>query len=143
MKKILIAFLLVCAALCAGQTAVTLATPPKLQFFLPDGTPNAFGCVFFYQTGTTNPQDTYTDFTGITKNQNPVVLDSGGFANVWLQSGLLYSVKVVANGGVNCISGQTQYTVSGINQTLLNLSNIWQQAQTFNSPITLLPSDLQ
>src|ERR1035438_8108117 len=142
-KSITLLSLLLFAYSVFAQVPVTLATPPKLQFFLPNGAPNAFGCVWTYASGTTTPLASYTDYSGSTQNQNPVNLDAGGFANIWLQSGQLYSIKVVSTGGVNCVSGSTQYTVKGINQSLLNLSNTWQQPQTFTDAITLLPADSQ
>lgn len=37
-----------------------------------------------YVSGTTTVQLTYTDSTGTVANSDPVVLDSGGYANIWL-----------------------------------------------------------
>jgi hypothetical protein len=49
-----------------------------------DGTPLVGGKVYTYAAGTTTPQATYTDSTGSTPNENPVILDSRGEANIWL-----------------------------------------------------------
>src|SRR6185437_5344723 len=48
------------------------------------GVPVAGGFVYTYAAGTTTPLVTYTDASGSTPNADPVVLDSGGFANIWL-----------------------------------------------------------
>jgi len=66
----------------------TNSTPPKLQFFDLNGAPLAGGKLYTYAAGTTTPQTTYTDFTGVSANTNPVILDSRGEASVWLDTPL-------------------------------------------------------
>lgn len=102
-----------------AATPVVLMPVPKPQFFDTAGRPLAFGCVFSYETGSSTPLATYTDYTGITQNSNPVVLTSGGFTasgsnGIWLQAGVSYRLLVKAAGGTNCASGSTQYTIDGI-----------------------------
>jgi hypothetical protein len=97
-----------------SQVAVVLAPVPQLQFFDQSGNPLAFGCVFTYQVASTNNLATYTDYSGNTQNQNPVILSAGGSANIWLQAGQAYSFRVKSAGGSNCSSGSTLYTVDGI-----------------------------
>jgi hypothetical protein len=64
---------------------MAVVTPtPKAQFFYADGTPLVGGKVYTYSAGTTTPQVSYTDYTGLTPNENPVILDSRGEANIWL-----------------------------------------------------------
>jgi hypothetical protein len=64
---------------------MAVVTPtPKAQFLKADGTPLVGGKVYTYAAGTTTPQVSYTDYTGITPNENPVILDSRGEANIWL-----------------------------------------------------------
>jgi hypothetical protein len=64
---------------------MAVVTPtPKAQFLMLDGTPLVGGKVYTYAAGTTTPQVTYTDSTGGTPNENPVLLDSRGEANIWL-----------------------------------------------------------
>jgi hypothetical protein len=142
-SRIVFAALLLCASLASGQTPVTLFTGGQFVSYLQNGEPNAFGCLFTYASGTSTPISTYTDFTGVTFNSNPVVLTAGGTANVWMVSGTLYRVVVKTSGGVNCVSGSTVYTIDGINNTLLNQSNTWQLPQIFDDPISILASDLQ
>ena len=66
----------------------TNSTPPKLQFFDLNGAPLAGGLLYTYAAGTTTPQATYTDFTGVSANTNPIILDSRGEASVWLNTPL-------------------------------------------------------
>jgi len=64
---------------------MAVVTPtPKAQFLRSDGTPLVGGKVYTYAAGTTTPQVSYTDYTGLTPNENPVILDSRGEANIWL-----------------------------------------------------------
>lgn len=59
---------------------------PNVQFFDNSGLPLAAGKLYTYVAGSTTPQTTYTTATGSTANANPVILDSAGRANVWLQA---------------------------------------------------------
>lgn len=106
---------------CTGraQTQVSLSPVPKLQFLDVNGKPLAGGCVFTYSAGTTTPQATYTDATGSTPNTNPVILDLGGRASIWLSSSA-YKIAVWSSGGVACASGIQQYSIDGITSTNLN-----------------------
>lgn len=66
--------------------SVSLSPAPKLQFFGTDGNPLAGGKLYTYAAGTTTPLSTYYDSTGTATNSNPIILDSRGEANVWLDS---------------------------------------------------------
>jgi hypothetical protein len=79
---------------------VSLAPQIKRQFFDSNGDPLAGGLVYTYQSGTTTPQATYTDNTGGTPNANPVVLDAGGEASIWLDVSLSYKFVVKTSAGV-------------------------------------------
>lgn len=46
--------------------------------------------LYTYAAGTTTPQATYTDSTGAIPNQNPVICDASGAADVWLTAGVAY-----------------------------------------------------
>ena len=64
---------------------MAVVTPtPKAQFFYADGTPLVGGKVYTYSAGTTTPHVSYTAYSGLTPNENPVILDSRGEANIWL-----------------------------------------------------------
>lgn len=110
--------LLLCGYLSA-QTIV--AAPPwfKQQYFKSSGVPNAFGCVFTYVSGSTTPLATYTDYTGVTTNTNPIDLDAGGFAGtsgtgMWLQAGTAYRITLKTSGGSHCASGSTIWSMDGV-----------------------------
>lgn len=48
------------------------------QFFDDNGDPLSSGKLYFYESGTTTPKDTYSDASLSTANANPVVLDAAG-----------------------------------------------------------------
>lgn len=56
---------------------------PQFRAFDDDGAPLAGGKIYFYEAGTATPKDTYTDSGGLTANNNPVVLDAEGYAEIW------------------------------------------------------------
>lgn len=57
------------------------------------------GLLFTYAAGTTTPQATYVDSTQTTQNTNPVVLNSRGEANVWLDPSLTYKYVLQDSAG--------------------------------------------
>lgn len=124
-----------------AQVSVSLAPVPHMQFLSNSALPLANGCVFTYQGGTTNPAATYVDSTGTAQNTNPIILNAGGFADIWLPNAA-FKFKVVSAGGVNCASGVTQWTVDNISGVLglLNLPNTFTAANTFTQPITITPN---
>lgn len=61
-----------------------LAPYGKVQYFDDNGDPLAGGKLYAYAAGTTNAQDTYTEYSLTTPNANPVVLDAAGRATVFL-----------------------------------------------------------
>lgn len=83
----------------------------KQRFFDSNGAPLSGGSLYSYQAGTTTPQTTYADSTG-TPNANPVVLDSSGYADVWLDPTLSYKLVLKDSGGV------TQFTIDNVSYTL-------------------------
>lgn len=70
--------------------AVGLAPVLKQRYFDSNGDPLAGGKLYTYQTGTSTPQLTYTDATGLVPNSNPIILDADGEASVWLSHELSY-----------------------------------------------------
>ena len=110
--------------LCAGVFA-QYRTPffsPKVQFFDRNGKPLAYGKVYSYVAGTTTPKATYSSSTGAALT-NPVILDSAGRAEIWLDSTTSYkfilkdkndvqqwSVDNITDWGGNYASGTTTLT---------------------------------
>src|SRR5579864_4123811 len=75
---------------------------PNQQFFANPvtGDPLAGGLLYFYASGTSTPQNTYSD-SGLTiANTNPVVLDSNGYANSIFLSNLAYKVVLTDSNNV-------------------------------------------
>lgn len=64
--------------------AATPSPTPKLQFLDTSGAPLAGGKVYTYAAGTTTPLVTYADSAATTNNPNPIILDSRGEAEIWL-----------------------------------------------------------
>lgn len=81
------------------MSSVALLIVPRVQFLDANGKPLAGGKMFFYQAGTTTPQDTFVDSLGVIKNANPVILDAGGFATVFLAA-QTYKILVQDKNGV-------------------------------------------
>jgi hypothetical protein len=94
----------------------SLTPTPKQQFFDLNGNPLVAGKVYTYAGGTTTPIATYTDQTGATANTNPIILDSRGMANIWLQPTVAY--KLVINDANDVL----QYSTDNILVPVDNLS---------------------
>lgn len=65
----------------------------KQQFLDDNGAPLASGKVYTYIAGTTTPLVTYSDDEQ-TANANPVVLDSAGRADIWLDDAQSYKIRL-------------------------------------------------
>jgi len=63
----------------------TVMPVPRIQFLDADGDPLSGGKLYTYAAGTTNNLATYSDSALSSANANPVVLDAGGRATVFLQ----------------------------------------------------------
>jgi len=97
---------------------------PQIQLFDNDGAVLAGGLLYSYQAGGTSvPEVTYQDSTTSSANTNPVVLDSAGRANVWLQpiayrfdlytanNVLVWSVDNVIGNALNAVTTESANTV--------------------------------
>ena len=85
---------------------------PRLQFSDVNGVPLAGGFIFTYASGTTTPLATYQDSLGAAANLNPVVLDAGGFAAIWLAAA---TYKIV----VQDFNGVQQWTADNVSAVSL------------------------
>lgn len=94
----------------------SLTPTPKQQFFDANGSPLVAGKVYTYAGGTTTPIATYTSQAGTTSNTNPIILDSRGMANIWLNPTVAYKFVVTDSNDV------LQYTTDNIVVPLDNLS---------------------
>ena len=115
--------------------AFSLMPEVKARFFDANGDPLNGGKVFSYIAGSSTPTDTYTDSTGGTANANPVILDSEGYANIWLDEDIVYKIElkdssdvsifttdnIVASGGVS--SGDNKVKTSSSDPVANYLTN--------------------
>lgn len=103
---------------------------PRMQFFDSNGDPLAGGFLYAYAAGTSTPQNTYADESGTVPNSNPVTLDSGGFAEVWLDASLQYKfVLTDSNGGQIWTVDNVYSIIPGT--ALTSLAQTWTALQTF------------
>ena len=59
-----------------------------------NGNPLSGGKVYSYIAGTSTQTPTYTNATMSTQNSNPILLDSTGFASIWLDPSLAYKFVI-------------------------------------------------
>jgi hypothetical protein len=124
--------LFACAAAFAQNAA--LMPVPNQSFLDVNGKPLAGGYIYTCVAGSacttpivggapSNPLATYTSSTGVTQNANPVVLDSGGRASIWLGSSA-YKIVVQNYAGVlewtqDQVSGTGALSAAGTNSASL------------------------
>lgn len=120
--RIIFACALTCFApfLAYGQTQVAPFLNSTIQLFDNNGNPCA-GCLLStFAAGTTTPLATYSESTGTTPNQNPVVLDSAGRATIYLTNA---SYKFVLKSALSAtIWTQDQVTWNNLASTLSSLT---------------------
>lgn len=79
--------------------SATLIPWPVFQAFDNDGQFLVAGRLQSFAAGTSTPQATYIDSTLTTQNSNPIILDSRGSANVWLNPALAYKFVLRDSAG--------------------------------------------
>jgi len=112
--------------------AMTLFPQIKAKFHQA-GVPYSGGKVYFYEPGTSNLKDTYTDQAGGTANANPVILDSEGEADIWLNGFYKVNIKTsddvqvtgypidnVSSGSAATSSSVTEWTSPGDTPTYIS-----------------------
>lgn len=85
----------------------SLAPLLKQRFVDSDGNALAGGKIWTYAAGTTTPKATYTDYTAVANNTNPIILNANGEADIWLASSF-YKFVVMNSSDV------VQYTVDQV-----------------------------
>lgn len=68
---------------------MNLSPPIRTRYLDRDGIPLSGGQLFTFAAGTSTPQATYSNQSG-TPNTNPIVLDSQGYCDIWLNPTLYY-----------------------------------------------------
>ena len=108
MRRIGLAILIVLFAATSVYAGATRFPFPKFRAFGSSGTPLASGKVYTYETGaSTTPKTTWKDATKASANDNPVILDSTGQADIWLDG----SYRIVLKNA----AGTTLWTVDNVN----------------------------
>lgn len=119
----------------------------KQRFFDANGLPLAGGQLFTYLAGTTTPLATYTDSTGVTPNANPVILDSSGYANIWmgptsykfvLEDSLSNIIFTIDN--VQSISSQIALLTSTFANIVIPYTSLQAAGLTNTIPLFILPA---
>ena len=87
-----------------------LLTPPYVEFFDSDGNPLAGGKVYTYTAGTTTPKASFTDQGGGTPNTNPVILDSAGRADIWIEGSYKIVVKDSLDDTIKTVDNITSFS---------------------------------
>ena len=97
MRKIFAVLLLLISPPIVPAATVRVSPYAHPQFFDMSGRPLAGGHLCTYAGGTSTPLATYTDSTGTTQNGiclspgvGGIILDAGGFANIWIVPGAAY-----------------------------------------------------
>lgn len=78
----------------------SVAPAPKFTGLDNDGNPLVGGLLTTFLAGTTTPQATYSDVGLTTPNANPIVLDAGGRATVFLTPGISYKFLLQTGAAV-------------------------------------------
>lgn len=71
------------------------------QAFDTAGAPLNAGLIYTYAAGGTTPKATYTDYTGVTPNANPIVLGADGRPpnQIWLTAATSYKFVLKTSAG--------------------------------------------
>lgn len=103
---------------------VALSPLPVQRFYDNSGNLAVGGKLYTYAAGTTTPQATYTDSTGVTPNTNPIVLNSRGEAPVWLTTTQGYKFVLTDSvGNTLWTADQIYSTDPAVNFLSANLAN--------------------
>lgn len=110
----------------------------KFRWFDNNGNPLSGGLVYSYISGTSTPANTFSDEPGTTPNTNPVVLDSAGYAAIYLDDSISYRIVVKTSTGVTI---QDVSNVTGTSPTV-TASTVIDETVTATQGQTLIPFTL-
>lgn len=133
MKK-LIVLIIAFSGMCFSQVQVAPFLTPNQQFFDSTGAPLAGGKVCTFAALTTTPQASYSEATGTTLNPNPILLDSGGRASIFLTTAAYKIVVAASTANSQCSPAIT----SADNVTWNNLAQVL-TSLTVTGPATIKP----
>ena len=117
MKKSSIFLLALVASLCtfaSAQVSPFMALG-NAQFLDNNGNLLTAGVLYSFAAGTTTQQATYTDYTGLYLNPNPIPFSSGARVSIWLTSSLKYKfVLCLQNDGPACAPADVLFSVDQV-----------------------------
>lgn len=114
----------------------TLSPQGPFRAFSNNGLPLNGGKLYTYEAGTSTPKATFTTSSGSVSNANPVILNSSGYADVWLGSGgykfilkdsldnTLWTLDNIIGAIQNTFAGVVVPTSANLPITTLNLNNM-------------------
>ena len=100
----------------------TVAPVEKRQFLDDSGDPLASGKVYYYQCGTTTDLEVYQDSALSTPHAQPIVLDAGGRATIYLTPGVCHKVQVNDSDDANVYTEDDVGPGHGVGNDRLRLS---------------------
>jgi len=109
------AALCLCACMAHSQAVSPFMALGNAQFVDNNGNLLTSGVLYSYQAGTTTQQATYTDYTGLSQNPNPIPFGSGARASIWLTSTSSYKfVLCIQNDGASCAPSDVLFSVDHV-----------------------------
>jgi hypothetical protein len=106
------------------------------QYFTDTGVILSGGKVFTYLAGTSTPQATYTDITGVVPNANPIILNANGRlpnVSIWQPGGV--ALKIIVTDSVGNQIGPTFDQLQGIDDIVLSNSALANPASGFGADL--------
>lgn len=104
-----------------------LMTPPFLQFIDSNGDVLASGKVNAYEVGGVVRKNTFTDQAAGTPNANPVILDSAGRAQIWLDGSYRFIITDSADVTIKDIDNVTAFSTgltSGVSDITTDFTEV-------------------
>jgi hypothetical protein len=107
--------LLFCACVSHAQTVSPFMALGNAQFFDNNGNLLLSGVLYSYVAGTTTQQATYTDYTGLYANPDPIPFGSGARSYIWLTSTANYKfVLCLQNDGPYCAPADILFSIDHV-----------------------------